>query len=322
MNSTITSVDLFGFGHCCADYLMVLDPYPAKGCKGDVVESLVIGGGPVPTACAAAVKFGLSARFAGKVGADADGEVVIRGLREAGVDDTYMLIEPAVKTARACIWIDPKDHGARTVALDLIRFQQPSADELDDRLPALCRALLVDGRASEACLKALNLARKKDVITILDTGAVRPCFKEMLQLTDFAIVSYELALAYLPGGSPLEVAEKLISDGAEYAVVTFGESGAYWMSKNSAGFAPGFPQPLVVDTTGAGDIFHGAFIYKLLENSQNVHTLSSENMNGIIRFANAAAALSTRKLSGRLSIPDLKEALDLTAEHSDENEPE
>ncbi len=192
--------------------------------KGEVKESLVIGGGPVPTACATVAKFGMRARFVGKIGDDFDGEIVLRGLREAGVDTQFMIIDRTVITPRAYIWIDSKDKGTRTVALDISRFTQPSEDELDERLVLNCSALLVDGRAADACLKALRIAKGKGIFTFLDTGSVRPHFKEILKLTDFAIVSHELVKNFFSNYSLKDAAGVLMDEGARYVIITTGAS--------------------------------------------------------------------------------------------------
>jgi ribokinase len=296
-------VDVFGFGHCCIDYLCVLNPYPRKGKKGDVVRSLVIGGGPVPTALATVVKFGGSARFCGKVGDDADGRQVVGELGGAGVDIRPMVIDRGVTTARAYIWIDPKD-GTRTIALDATGMTWLAEEQLNDGLPKHCRVLLTDGRATGATLKGLRLAREAEVTTVLDAGSVRPRFGEMLALVDYALVSRDLADTFAPGSGPEELARKLTEAGTGTAVVTAGEHGAYWWDGGNGGFVPGFKVE-AYDSTGAGDVFHGAFIWGLLQ---------GWGMEDAVRFANAAAALSCRKLSGRMGIPTLGEVIKLQSE--------
>jgi ribokinase len=290
--------DLLGFGHCCADYLAVLDPFPPKGMKGDVVESVIVGGGPVPTACQTVAKFGLSARFIGKVGDDFDGRVVLQGLTEAGVDGSFMLIDPEVKTARAYIWIDRAD-GSRTVALDTVGSQFPREEEFDLRLISRCRFLLIDGRPVEADIAGLHEAKRLGVTTMLDAGATRPRIEEMLPMLDYAVVSHSFADTYAPGAGPKELVDRLIEAGAGTAIVTDGEKGAWWSSGSRSGLVPGFHVTPVVDTTGAGDVFHGGLIYGLLKGWE---------LEEAIRMGNAAAALSVRKLSGRGGIPELKEA--------------
>ncbi len=289
--------DLFGFGHCCADYLSILRPFPAKGKKSDVIQSLTIGGGPVPTACQMVASLGKSARFVGKVGDDCDGNIVLTGLEACGVECSGMLIDSSVKTARATIWIDAED-GSRTIALDMNNFSFPTASELDLTLMSDCRMFLVDGRAAEATLFGLREAKRKGVITMLDAGALRPLMADMLPLIDYAVVSSDFADTFSPGEGAADLARRLVEAGVGLAVVTVGEAGAYWCNLVGDGFVKGFHVAVVVDTTGAGDIFHGGLIYGILEGWE---------LERSIRFANAAAALSTRKLSGRMGIPELLE---------------
>ena len=292
-------VDVFGFGHCCIDYLCILDPYPFKGKKGDVVESLIIGGGPVPTALQAIVQFGGTACFCGKAGADRDGYQITDELRDRGIDVSPMIIDPDVRTARAYIWIDKRD-GSRTVALDLTRYSWLNADLLDDRLPQQCRVFLTDGRAAEATLKGLRLAREANVTTVLDVGTRRQRLDEMLPLVDYAVISQDLVDVFSKRNA-LELAHHFIESGVKIAIVTVGKEGAVWCDGISEGHVPGF-KVKAIDTTGAGDVLHGAFIHGLL------HGWSLERT---IRFANATAALSCRKLSGSRGIPTLEETLSL-----------
>ena len=297
-------VDVFGFGHCCVDYLSVLDPYPSKGKKGDVVESLVVGGGPVPTALATLSQFGATTRFCGKVGSGHEGDLIISGLHERGVDTSWMITDPDGVTARAFIWIDPKD-GSRTIALDVSRYQWMTPDQLDDRLPKCCKVFLTDGRATDATLKGLKIARQAGVTTVLDAGSTRPRLNEMLPLIDYAVVSQDLADGFAPGASPEQLSHRLIEAGTGTAVVTMGEKGTIWFDGTNGGRIPSSPISQIVDTTGAGDIFHGAFIYGLLRDW---------NLDRSIRFAGVAAALSCRKLSGLMSIPTLEEVEALTGD--------
>jgi len=286
-------VDLFGFGHCCADYLSVLRPFPPKGKKGDVIESLTIGGGPVPTACQMVASLGKTVSFVGKVGDDDDGKLVLHGLSACGVNSSNMIVDSTLKTARASIWIDADD-GSRTVALDTTRFAFPSADEFDPLWLSECRLFEVDGRAAEATLIGLREAKRRGVITMLDAGAVRPLMNQMLPVLDYAVVSSDFADTFSPGAGAPTLARGLIEAGVGTAIVTAGESGAYWCTAEGNGFVKGFQVTGIVDTTGAGDIFHGGLIYGILE---------GWDLERSIRFANAAAALSTRRLSGRMGIP-------------------
>ena len=310
----IKRVDVFGLGHCCLDYLSVLDPFPDKGKKGEIVDSLIISGGPVPTALQALTRFGRSTRFCGKVGDDDAGKQVISELYLNGIDTIPVVVDPDMKTAIAHIWIDRSD-GSRTVALNRTNTNWVSEEELNKDLSKSCRLFLTDGRAEKATLKALQIARTAGIPTVFDSGAIRPGIKKMLSLVDYAIVSVDFADTFLPHPEQKshstnqesliergnKLCRELIRSGVGIAIVTIGEYGAVYSNGSKTGLVPGFNVD-VYDTTGAGDIFLAGFIHGVLEEL---------NLEECIRFGNAAAALSCKKLSGIMGIPTLEDVSNL-----------
>ncbi len=300
------SGDVFGLGHCCIDCLALLDPYPDKGRKGEVVETLTITGGPIPTALQAVVKFGGSAGFCGKVGDDADGQQVRAELRQGGLDISTMVVDPSARTAKAYIWIDRRT-GERTVALDRSGLMWLKAGEFNLSPIRRARLFYTDAREQTSTRQGLETARDAGVATMLDCGADRSGLREMMPLVDIAAVSHEFADSFLLKSeliaeSPVErsrrLAEALLRAGAGLAVVTVGERGVVWLNGSAEGFVPGFTVQPVVDTTGAGDVFHAGFIHGWLRGWA---------IDDAVRFGNAAAALSVRKLSGARGIPELAE---------------
>lgn len=296
IKNEITPVDAFGLGHCCVDYLAVLDPYPDKGKKGEVIDSLIIGGGPVPTALQVVTRYGGTTRFCGKVGDDSDGGIVIEGLTKGSVDTSQLVVDPGVTTARAYIWIDPHE-GSRTVALNISRFTWLEPNEVNIDLARRCKVFLCDGRAAEVSIRCLKAAKESGVVTVFDAGAIRPRFFEMLSFCDFVIVSQDLIDSFKEKISPEHLARELVDKGAGTAVVTIGSEGVLWNNGVSSGRVASF-QIEVYDSTGAGDVLHGGFIHGLLQ---------GWNFEDCLRFGNAAAALSCRKLSGANGIPELVE---------------
>ncbi len=290
------SYTVFGLGHCCLDNICVLDPYPAKGKKGDVIRSLNVCGGPVPTALATLSKFGISTGFCGTIGDDPEGKTVLNNLSEFNVDVSRVVVDSNIRTAKANIWIDPAN-GERTVALDRTRHSWLTSGRVDFDFIKSCKAFISDARATAPNIEALKIAKANSVITILDIGADRDRLIEILPLIDYAIVSQDLQETFLPGSSPAELAENLLGHGVATAIVTLGAEGALWRNALASGVESGFDVG-AIDTTGAGDIFHGAFIYGLLE---------GWNLQKNILHANAAAALACTKLSGMGGIPSLNE---------------
>ncbi len=311
MSQKSPSFDVFGLGHCCVDELLVLDPFPETGKKGEVVESLTISGGPIPTALATVVKFGNSACFCGKVGADSYGELIQHELSEAGLDIRHLQREKSTRTACAHIWINRRD-GSRTIALDRTGLSWITAAEFDVSPISNARVFYCDVREPSSALKGFETARSAGVTTMIDCGGNRPKLREMLPLVDFTVVSHEFADSFLSQYALDQhpdrldrarvLADELLKAGTGVAVITLGEMGSLAVSGDRESLVSGISVEPIVDTTGAGDVFHGGFIHGLL---------AGWEMAEILRFANIAGGLACRKLSGMRGIPTLNEVTEI-----------
>ncbi|MFC2150399.1 carbohydrate kinase family protein [Calditrichota bacterium] len=291
-------VDVFGLGHCCVDHLCLFDIYPEKGKKGDVSISVTAAGGPVPTALTMLASYGVSTAFAGIVGDDANGKLILQHLEEAGVDVSACKVDPHIHTPTANIWIDSVD-GSRTIALDTTGHRWLKPDEFDLAQVELSKIFLSDCRATELNLQALQRARAHNIPTVIDVGSFRERFAEMLPFVDYAVVSQDLSDLYSDDTSPESLADWLLKQGAACAIVTCGAAGALLKNGHDSEMVPGFKVD-AIDTTGAGDLFHGAFVYQLLRDKQLVE---------VIRFANAVSALACTRLSGVGGILDVEDIM-------------
>ncbi len=291
--------DCLGFGICALDYLSILDPYPGLDEKVDVVVSSVQGGGPVPTAMATMAKLGAEVAFVGKIGDDYEGMVIRSELEKFGVDVDYLLIDEKVKSLKAFIWVD-KNNGKRTVALDKTRMKPVKPKEISFLKDIYFRYLHLDGRDIDASIFLAKKAKKDGSEVILDLGSLRENIEELFPLVDYLVVSREFAYDYTHLEDLSQACSELKKIGFKCVVVTLSEKGCLWTDENKVNYFPGFKIE-VVDTTGAGDVFHGAFIFGLLKKWK---------MGEIIEFASACAALKCRKLGGREGIPSLKEVKD------------
>jgi len=286
-----------GVGLCALDYLIIVDRYPAAGQKVDAIASDIQCGGPVLTALCALARFGGRATFIGKCGDDHDGREITDRLREFGVDTSSMVIKKNERSPRAFIWIE-KEGGERTVVLDRTGIGELTADDIDENPIKECRYLLIDGRETEASLKAAAVAKEHGAEVIFDAGSNRRRLGDILDLTDHLVASESFAGAVFPGLTPVEAARKLFESGKHKAVViTLGENGAVAYSADGVCWQPAF-SVRAVDTTGAGDVFHGAYIFAL---SQDF------DLPKRLEFASAAAALKCRHMGGGKGIPSLEE---------------
>jgi sulfofructose kinase len=308
--------DCIGFGMNAVDYLSVLDPYPGLDEKVEVIESSMQGGGPVPTAMATLARLGSKVAYLGKIGDDANGRFVKAELEKEGVNTDYLMTDKASKTSRASIWVD-KETGRRTVALDKTKSNSIESSELGFINSISTRFLHIDGREPEVDILLAEWAKKLEAKVSLDVGSLRSGVGSVFPFVDHLIVSKRFACGFTDLSDPFSACRKLMKKGFETVVVTIGEDGCIcgstrgFTTSGSAGepntkrgegqvfHSPGFSVK-VVDTTGAGDVFHGAFIYGLLERW---------DLKKTAQFACATAAMKCRKLGGRAGIPGLAEVM-------------
>ena len=315
--------DCIGFGMNAVDYLSILDPYPNLDEKVEVIESSRQGGGPVPTAMVTLARLGLKVAYIGKIGDDPEGRFVKAELGKEGVNTDYVIMDKKSKTAKAFIWVD-KNTGKRTVALDKTRSNHIEISELKFIDSITTKFLHIDARKPGVDIFLSKWAKKLGAKVSLDVGSLRPEVELVFPFVNHLIVSKRFACSFTRLSDPFSACKKLMKEGFEIVVVTIGEDGCicgsprgfttsgsprgFTTSGSPRGFttsgeedeifhSPGFPVK-VVDTTGAGDVFHGAFIYGLLE---------KWDLKRTARFACATAAMKCRKLGGRAGLPNLAE---------------
>jgi len=303
--------DCIGFGMNAVDYLSILDPYPDLDEKVEVIESSIQGGGPIPTAMVTLAKLGAKVAYIGKVGNDPEGRFVKAELEKEGVNTDYLIIDKESKTARAFIWVDKKT-GKRTVALDKTRLNHIKISELKFLDSVSTRFLHIDAREREVNVFLAKWAKKLKAKVSLDVGSLRSSVESVFSFVDHLIVSKRFACGITKLSDPFSACKELMKihrihgRGFETVVVTIGEEGCicgsprgFSTSENEDRIfhSPGFSVK-VVDTTGAGDVFHGAFIYGLLK---------KWDLKKTAQFANACASMKCRKLGGRAGIPNLDE---------------
>jgi ribokinase len=144
---------------------------------------------------------------------------------------------------------------------------------------------------------AAKLAKKHGVKVLLDAGTFHPCMKKLIGLSDIVIASQGFAGKLACGAEGKSALMKIYGYGPEWAVVTMGARGAVGYDGKRFFSQPAF-NVKVTDTTGAGDVYHGAFAYRYL---------FCRELAEIMRFSSAVAALKCRRLGGRNGIPTVKE---------------
>jgi sugar/nucleoside kinase (ribokinase family) len=285
--------ELLGVGECSLDTQLLVEALPASGGKARVLEWCERPGGQVATAVLAAARLGLRTAYAGALGDDARAEPVLAPLVRAGVDVSGVVRVPGAATRSAVILVE-RGSGERSV----LGFRDERLAAGRDALSLLAldtRLLLLDGSDLALASTLAERARAAGVPVLLDLDAPVEGFERLLAHADFPVVSGEFARAAYGG---VEAAlTRLAALGARLPVVTLGARGALAWLDGRPLESPGFAVP-VVDSTGAGDAFHGAFAYGLCQGLAPAE---------LLRLANASAALACTARGAQGALPDAQE---------------
>ncbi|UCE06392.1 MAG: hypothetical protein JSW07_22970 [bacterium] len=291
----IADYDCLGFGICAADYLCIVPKYPKLDEKTEAVQFSLQGGGPVATALVTLARLGCKTTFVGKVGDDVNGQFLLKEFAKENVDTSGIIIDKSMLTNRAFIWIDQQT-GKKSIVLNSKSYRKVMATEVNLEHIRSAKYLLIDGRDTDATFELIKWAKDKGTQIVIDAGTPRDRMDELLKVVDYPVVSENFYQNYLRLTDYEDTIIELLKLGAKAAVVTCGIKGCYGGDKTGIYHQPAFPVS-VVDTTGAGDVFHGAFIFGLLNNWQ---------LTKILRFASATAAIKCTKIGGRSGIPDIQ----------------
>ncbi len=287
------NIDFVGLGFCSNDYLSLLPEIPLDH-KVQILEHLIQGGGPAATATVAAARLGVRTAFISMVGDDDAGNRILADLETEGIDTSAMIRRPGSTSPVAYCWID-QPTGKRSIAWTRGSLKELTPSELDLDLIRSAKVLHLDGHNTEAAIAAAEEAHKVGVLVNLDAGTVRPGIEKIIANTDLFFTSEYFARTWT-GEEDLEKAlRKLLDAGAKVTGITVGSKGSIAWDNGKIIRCPAFDISPIVDTTGAGDTFHGAFAVRYLECGDIPESM---------RFASAVAGLKCTKLGGRSGLPD------------------
>lgn len=244
------------------------------------------------TALVTLARLGVTTRVAGRIGDDDFGRRIRRGLEGEGVDCRWLATDQGGTSQFAFIAVDAA--ARRTIFWNRGSARPLAAFELPADLLVDACLLHLDGLQREAALAAAHRARAAGIPTVLDGGTWRDGTAELLPFIDHLVVSERFARHLAPVGPPQAALPTLLGWGARAATVTCGALGSWSAAPDQPAFhQPAFPVA-AVDTTGCGDVFHGGYLFGLLQ---------GWGLPEIVRFAAACAALKARALGGRSAIP-------------------
>lgn len=299
--------DAVAFGLNAVDHLIVVSSFPEFNSKQEFISHTVAAGGQAATAMVALSRLGMKTRYIGSVGADRDGQFQLDSLKQDAVDISLVNVIEGAETQSAFILVD-QPSGERTILWKRDRRLAIDPERVDRDAVTSGRVLLLDGHDTWAAIQAATYAREAGIPVVLDIDNIYPGAEGLLPLVDFLISSSTFPMR-MTGIKDLKSALKslAVTTGAAFVGSTLGGEGALVYSQGEFIHSPAFKVECK-DTTGAGDAFHGGFIYGLLAGLSVVQTL---------RFANGVAALKCRAVGARTGLPVLREVQALLAQNED-----
>ena len=315
--------DVVAMGELLIDFTCV-----SKDGEGYPTMAAHPGGAPA-NFLAALAKFGTSAALLGKVGNDAFGKLLIGTLDQAGIGTSGIIMADDVFTTLAFVTLD--ETGNREFSFS----RKPGADtclsydELNMELIDGAKVFhfgtlsLTDEPARTTTYKAVEYAKSAGKLITYDPNLRKPLWKDLeeakkqliwgMTKADVVKISDE-EVEFLWGLGVEEGADYILKNfGVKLVFVTCGADGCYFKNAVASGKVPSLSNIKVVDTTGAGDIFGGSAVYKLLQTGKAPETLNEEELREVVTFACTSAGLSTTKPGGISSVHEYQQVLDRIA---------
>jgi len=290
--------DVLCVGHAAYDLVFSVPRHPGQDEKIFADALLACGGGPAANAAVIVARLGLRAAFSGYLGQDLYGDSHVSELAREGVD-TRWLARGANPTPLSAVLVKPD--GARALVNYKGETRALPADGIDfaDIRP---KVLLFDGHEPFLSIALAERARAEGIPTVLDAGSLHEGTKALMGRVDYLAASEKFASQWLEGGDGADALEGLAAV-APAVVITLGERGLVWRKNGESGALPAFPVR-AIDTTGAGDAFHGAFAAGLARDLPWAE---------LLRYASAAGALCCQRAGARPGLATEQELRDFLA---------
>ena len=332
---TQNHIDIVGIGASTLDRFIVVDHYPTGREVQQVISSTTDGGGPVATALAVAGKYGARTAMIDSIGNDMVGRHILDDFEKYNVNTDAIQVESGANSGVATILVK-QSTGERAVFFERSTANEPEFVDAHKQLIESAYMLHINGRHRQLMRSAMAVAKEVGTIISLDGGAQRydEDMKPITEASHIVIVARDYAEKYT-GTTNLKEACRIIHErGACIAGVTDGANGSYFVWPDGTFYrCEPFTQSTVVDTTGAGDSFHGAFLANLVHTinhmkgqdttSTTKHDRASIHAVELLKacahsdlekaaiFASAVASLNTQGIGGRSPLPTLKSVQEL-----------
>lgn len=297
-------IQVVGLGLAALDILVRAVDLPTWECGGRLQALGIDGGGPVATALVAAQQLGVQTGYIGTYGSDRMGRIKLETLTEYGIDTQYAIQREGVENHTVLVCVHGESGERIFSGVAGRRWSPLRVDELDRNYITSADILHLDGMQMEAALAAARWMQAAGKPVMLDgattRGPIGQPMRDLIQHVDYLICGSGFVPA-LTGCSDLwEAGEAALELGPRVVVQTEGKDGSYTVSRDGRFHVPAF-EVEVIDTTGTGDVFHGAYLVGLLK---------GWNLKQITLFSTAVAALKCARLGGRQGIPRYEQAIE------------
>jgi sulfofructose kinase len=304
--------DVVGVGLNATDTLLVVPRFPAYAGKVPYQEEVVSPGGQVASALVACAQLGLKTKYIGSIGDDERGRIQWDSLQGTGINLDHVQLRKGCANQAAYIIID-RSTGERTVLWRRDDCLRIDPEEIAPEQITCARLLHIDGHDTPAVARAAAIARQHGIPVSVDVDTIYHGFDRVLPNIDYLVASSEFPSAWTGKNDPFEALEAIQSEyGMRVAAMTLGAHGSVARLDGRFYYSPAFAVNCV-DTTGAGDVFHGAFCYAVLQGMP---------MLEVLEFSNAMAALNCTALGARGGIRGLAQIRDLMARAERRSHPE
>ena len=293
MNVVFNDIEVIGLGQACLDCLGRIPSYPHEDGKVELIDIQFQCGGPASTALVTLSRLGIDTAFFGSISDDSNGIEIRKGLEKEKVETAYLKITPGYTSQFAFIAISEKT-GDRTIFWHRGTVPPLKPSDVDLGPFPKAKILHLDDLMMEASMEAVSQARARGLKVVMDAGSIRKGAKKLASLSDILIASETFGKGLAGSSASPEVALNALKElGPKAVIITLGSKGSIGWDGMKVIHQKAFPVE-AKDTTGAGDVYHGAYIYGILQ---------EWDMAACMQFASAVSALKCKEIGARKGIP-------------------
>jgi sugar/nucleoside kinase (ribokinase family) len=301
-------LDVIGVGHACYDSLCKIPKYPEVDTANRILSIDDQAGGAVSQALVTLSRLGASTAYVGNLGDDKAGQYLLNDFKKENVNTDYIKVCHTTVSSTAYILIS-QETGQRTIFYYPGKIPSLEVDKDMELFIREAKYLHLDATDYVSAVKAAEAARRNHVQVSLDGCEVEQDIQKtihLISLVDILITNQTFPLLVTGSNNLLDSIRKLGELGPKFVITTCGADGSYYYDGTRMIKYPAY-NITPVDTTGAGDSFHGAFMFGL------VNHYSTEKC---IQFASAVSAINCMTIGGRAGLPSLKQVEDYMDSHS------